>query len=162
MVAPDAPTVTSPRARRLAGLDGIRGPAALYVAINHVFLRAFPGYPVDHAPFWAALAFSLAVAWLIIPQPGNGVPDAKSVLVNGVLVQYLTHAPIVAIVCERILAWRVPEGVRFFLVSQALVLPLRIGFAWGFSALFEAPFRHRRGSSAPARPLHACAEGAPA
>ena len=22
-------------------------------SINHVFLRAFPGYPVDHAPFWA-------------------------------------------------------------------------------------------------------------
>ena len=39
--------------QRLAGLDGIRGLAALYVVINHVFLRAFPGYPVDHAPFWA-------------------------------------------------------------------------------------------------------------
>jgi peptidoglycan/LPS O-acetylase OafA/YrhL len=38
---------------RLAGLDGIRGLAALYVVINHVFLRAFPGSPVDHAPFWA-------------------------------------------------------------------------------------------------------------
>ena len=41
-------------AQRLTGLDGIRGLAALYVVINHVFLRAFPGYPVDHAPFWAA------------------------------------------------------------------------------------------------------------
>src|SRR5581483_1812287 len=39
--------------RRLAGLDGVRGLAALYVVINHVFLRAFPGYPADHAPFWA-------------------------------------------------------------------------------------------------------------
>jgi peptidoglycan/LPS O-acetylase OafA/YrhL len=28
--------------------------AALFVVLNHVFLRAFPGYPVDHAPFWAA------------------------------------------------------------------------------------------------------------
>ena len=44
---------SSARHRRLAGLDGIRGLAALYVVINHVFLRAFPGYPVDHAPFWA-------------------------------------------------------------------------------------------------------------
>src|SRR6476469_1408524 len=34
-------------------LDGLRGLAALYVVVNHVFLRAFPGYPVDHAPFWA-------------------------------------------------------------------------------------------------------------
>ena len=44
----------APRAKRLAGLDGVRGLAALYVVCNHVFLRAFPGYPVDHAPFWAA------------------------------------------------------------------------------------------------------------
>jgi len=42
-----------PRRQRLAGLDGLRGLAALYVVVNHVFLRAFPGYPVDHAPFWA-------------------------------------------------------------------------------------------------------------
>ncbi len=375
--------------KRLAGLDGIRGLAALYVVINHVFIRAFPGYPVDHAPFWAAwfiygrfavvvfivlsgfslalsparhgwrldaigrfaerrarrilpaywgaLAFSLAVAWLIVPQPGNGVPDARSVLVNGLLVQnvvgahspnaafwsmaveaqlylafpllllivrrwggavmvaavgllvvavgvfgphiprvdtfvvqsppdlaalfavgiltagivgaaparrawpwprlalaaatpvlvaiwlqgsvwtldhlywvdlalgpaiacllaalatsqpgggrasllrvldarpirrlgsfsyslYLTHAPIVAIVCVRIVAGRVPEGVPFFLVSLALVLPLTIGFAWGFSAVFEAPFRNRRSSAEvaaePAAPLPRRAEGA--
>src|SRR6478736_6696037 len=40
--------------RRIAGLDGVRGLAALYVVVNHIFLRAFPGYPVDTAPFWAA------------------------------------------------------------------------------------------------------------
>ena len=135
-----------PQRHRLIGLDGIRGLAALYVVINHVFLRAFPGYPVDHAPFWAAwliygrfavvvfivlsgfslalaparhrwrldgisrfarrrvlrilpaywaaLAFSLAVAWLIVPQPGHGMPDAKSVVVNGLLLQNLVGAPI--------------------------------------------------------------------
>ena len=368
--------------KRLAGLDGIRGLAALYVVINHVFLRAFPGYPVDHAPFWAgwfiygrfavvvfivlsgfslalsparhgwrldavsrfaqrrarrilpaywaALAFSLAVAWVIVPQPGNGVPDAKSVLVNGLLVQnvvgahtpnaafwsmaveaqlyiafpllllmvrrwsgtvmvaivgvvvaavgifgphiagvdtfviqsppdlaalfavgilaagivgassarrswpwpwlalaaaipvlltvvlegsvwtldhlywvdlalgpaiacllaglatghpvpllraldtrpmrrlgsfsyslYLTHAPIVAIVCERIVAGRVSTGVPFFLASLALVLPLTIGFAWAFSTVFENRIRQRRGRSEPARPTPPrAAEGA--
>jgi peptidoglycan/LPS O-acetylase OafA/YrhL len=379
--------VTAPNPdKRLAGLDGIRGLAALYVVINHVFLRAFPGYPVDHAPFWAAwfiygrfavvvfivlsgfslalsparhgwrlgavgrfaqrrarrilpaywaaLAFSLVVAWLIVPQPGNGVPDAKSVLVNGLLAQnivgahspnaafwsmaveaqlyiafpllllmvrrwgagamlaavaavvvavgvfgphiprldtfvvqsppdlaalfavgiltagivgaaparqawpwprlalaaatpvlalvwwqgsvwtldhlywvdlalgpaiacllaalatsrpaplvrvldtrpirslgscsyslYLVHAPIVAIVCERIVAGRIPQGVPFFLVSLALVLPLAISFAWGFSKVFEAPFQRRRTASAPepapepARPLPRRAEG---
>jgi peptidoglycan/LPS O-acetylase OafA/YrhL len=41
-------------ADRIVGLDGIRGLAALFVVLNHVFLRAWPGYPVDHAPFWAA------------------------------------------------------------------------------------------------------------
>ena len=115
------------------------------MVVNHVFLRAFPGYPVDRAPFWAgwfiygrfavvvfivlsgfslglsparhgwrldgvsrfarrralrilppyyaALAFSLAVAWLIVPPPGQGLPDAKSVVVNGLLVQNLIGAP---------------------------------------------------------------------
>jgi peptidoglycan/LPS O-acetylase OafA/YrhL len=38
---------------RVAGLDGIRGLAALFVVLNHVFERAWPGFPVDHAPLWA-------------------------------------------------------------------------------------------------------------
>src|ERR1700759_3011398 len=42
-----------PRPRRLAGLDGLRGLAALYVVVYHVSLRAFPGYPYEGAPFWA-------------------------------------------------------------------------------------------------------------
>ena len=131
--------------RRLAGLDGVRGLAALFVVVNHVFLRAFPGYPVDNAPFWAgwfiygrfavvvfivlsgfslalapvrrgwrldgvsrfarrralrilpaywaALIFSLAVAWLVVPPPGEALPDLRSVLVNGLLVQNLVSAP---------------------------------------------------------------------
>jgi peptidoglycan/LPS O-acetylase OafA/YrhL len=115
------------------------------VVINHIFLRAFPGYPVDNAPawagwfiygrfavvvfivlsgfslslaparhgwrldgisrfayrrarrilpaYWAALALSLAVAWLIIPPPGQALPTTKTVLVNGFLVQNITGAP---------------------------------------------------------------------
>jgi peptidoglycan/LPS O-acetylase OafA/YrhL len=142
---PDNARPESPVTRgRLAGLDGIRGLAALYVVVNHIFERTFPGYPADHAPWWAgwfiygrfavvvfivlsgfslalsparhgwrldsvfrfagrrarrilpayfaALAFSLAVAWLVIPQPGQGKPDTRSVLVNGLLVQNLVHA----------------------------------------------------------------------
>ena len=42
--------------RRLAGLDGIRGLAALFVVVNHIFLSAFPGHLVDRAPFWAGWA----------------------------------------------------------------------------------------------------------
>lgn len=131
--------------QRLAGLDGIRGLAALYVVMNHIFLRTFPGYPADNAPawagwliygrfavvvfivvsgfslslaparhgwrldgvsrfayrrarrilpaYWAALALSLAVAWLIIPPPGQANPTTKTVLVNGFLVQNITGAP---------------------------------------------------------------------
>ena len=131
--------------QRLSGLDGIRGLAALYVVVNHIFLRTFPGYPHDRAPFWAgffiygrfavvvfivlsgfslalsparhgwrldsvfrfagrrarrilpayfaALAFSLAVAWLVVAPPGEGAPDTRSVVVNGLLVQNLVRAP---------------------------------------------------------------------
>src|SRR6476469_1076180 len=134
-----------PPRQRLAGLEGLRGLAALFVVVNHVFLRAFPGYPVNRAPFWAAwfiygrfavvvfivlsgfslalsparhgwrldgvgafarrrarrilqaywaaLAFSLVVAWLVVAPPGDGVPGAKSALVNGLLVQNLVGAP---------------------------------------------------------------------
>ncbi|MGI9007664.1 MAG: acyltransferase family protein [Streptosporangiaceae bacterium] len=47
-----APTATG--AGRVVGLDGIRGLAALFVVLNHIFERAWPGYPADPAPFWAA------------------------------------------------------------------------------------------------------------
>jgi peptidoglycan/LPS O-acetylase OafA/YrhL len=131
--------------KRLSGLDGIRGLAALYVVFHHILERTFPGYPADHAPWWAgwfiygrfavvvfivlsgfslalsparhgwrldsvarfagrracrilpaylaALAFSLAIAWLVVPQPGEGGPTGKSVAVNGLLVQNLVQAP---------------------------------------------------------------------
>jgi peptidoglycan/LPS O-acetylase OafA/YrhL len=170
--APGTPAVTGTRPPRLAGLDGIRGLAALYVVLNHVFLRAFPGYPVDHAPFWAAwliygrfavvvfivlsgfslalsparhgwrldglsrfaarrarrilppywaaLAFSLAVAWLVIPQPGHGMPDVKSVVVNGLLVQNLVaaHSPNAAF-------WSMAVEAQLYLLLPLLLLVVR-------------------------------------
>jgi peptidoglycan/LPS O-acetylase OafA/YrhL len=157
---------------RLAGLDGLRGLAALYVVVDHVFLRTFPGYPADHAPFWAgwfiygrfavvvfivlsgfslalaparhgwrldtisryaqrrawrilpaywaALAFSLAVAWVIVPQPGNGVPDAKSVIVNGLLVQNIigAHSPNAAF-------WSMAVEAQLYLLFPLLLLIVR-------------------------------------
>jgi len=158
--------------RWIAGLDGIRGLAALFVVANHVFLRTFPGYPHDNAPFWAApfiygrfavvvfivlsgfslalsparhewqlggvsrfaqrrawrilpaywaaLVFSLAVAWLVVPQPGQGVPGAKSVLVNGALVQNLVGAP-----SPNRAFWSMAVEAQLYLVFPLLLLFVR-------------------------------------
>ena len=143
--------------------------------VNHVFLRAFPGYPVDRAPFWAAwfiygrfavvvfivlsgfslalsparhgwrldgvsrfarrrarrilppywaaLAFSLAVAWLVVPPPGQGVPDAKSVVVNGLLVQNLVGAP-----TPNRSFWSMAVEAQLYVVFPLLLLMVR---RWG-------------------------------
>jgi peptidoglycan/LPS O-acetylase OafA/YrhL len=125
---------------RVAGLDGIRGLAAVFVVLNHIFERAWPEYPAaNHAPFWAAwliygragvaifiilsgfslglgparsrwrlesiatyahrrawrilppywaaLGFSLVVTWYVLAQPHVPVPNGKSVIVYGLLVQ---------------------------------------------------------------------------
>jgi peptidoglycan/LPS O-acetylase OafA/YrhL len=136
----------NPSRGRVGGVDGIRGLAALFVVMNHIFLRAWPGYPVDHAPFWAAgfiygrfavvvfivvsgfslglgparsgwrlgsvarfahrrawrilppywvaLGFSLAMTWYVRAQPGWAMPNGKSVVVYGLLVQNAVPAAI--------------------------------------------------------------------
>jgi len=123
----------------VVGLDGIRGLAALFVVLNHIFERAWQGYPANPAPFWAAwliygrgavaifialsgfslglgparsgwrfksiatyahrrawrilppywaaLGFSLVMTWFVLAQPGWAVPNGKSVVVYGLLVQ---------------------------------------------------------------------------
>jgi peptidoglycan/LPS O-acetylase OafA/YrhL len=164
--------VAGPARPWLAGLDGVRGLAALFVVVNHVFLRAFPGYPVDRAPFWAgwfiygrfavvvfivlsgfslalsparhgwrldgisrfalrrarrilppywaALAFSLAVAWLVVAPPGQGAPGAKSVAVNGLLVQNLVGAP-----SPNRSFWSIAVEAQLYVVFPLLLLIVR-------------------------------------
>jgi peptidoglycan/LPS O-acetylase OafA/YrhL len=156
----------------LAGLDGIRGLAALYVVVNHIFLRAFPGYPAARAPFWAgwfiygrfavvvfivlsgfslalsparhgwrldslsrfahrrirrivpaywaALVFSLAVAWLIVPPPGQGAPDVKAAIVNGALVQNLIHAQ-----SPNRAFWSIAVEAQLYILFPLLLLVVR-------------------------------------
>ena len=168
-----------PRRQRLAGLDGVRGLAALYVVVFHIFLRVFPGYPVDHAPFWAAwfiygrfavvvfivlsgfslalsparhrwrlgatsrfaqrrarrilpaywgaLAFSLAVAWLIIPQPGQGVPNLGSVLANTLLVQNFAPARL-----PNTNFWSMAIEAQLYVAFPLLLLMVR---RWGAVAM---------------------------
>ena len=178
----DAATVTAvaePPRQRLAGLDGLRGLAALFVVVHHVFLRAFPGYPVDRAPwwaawliygrfavvvfivlsgfslalsparhgwrldgvarfarrrarrilpaYWAALAASLAVAWLVVPPPGQPAPDARSVVVNGLLVQNLVDAP-----SPNRAFWSIAVEAQLYVAFPLLLLVVR---RWGAAAM---------------------------
>jgi peptidoglycan/LPS O-acetylase OafA/YrhL len=165
-------TSETPPRRRLAGLDGVRGLAALYVVVYHVTLRAFPGYPDAGAPFWvgwfsygrfavlvfivlsgfslaltparagwrldgiaayvrrrarrilpaywAALAFSLVVAWLVVPQPRSGIPDLASVLVNGLLVQNIVSAP-----SPNTAFWSIAVEVQLYVLLPVLLLMIR-------------------------------------
>jgi peptidoglycan/LPS O-acetylase OafA/YrhL len=71
---------------------------------------------------WAASAFSVAVAWLIVPQPGHGVPDAKSVLVNGLLVQnsVSAHSPNVAF-------WSMAVEAQLYVAFPLLLIVRRWG-----------------------------------
>src|SRR5919197_1544243 len=52
---PSAPAVAAPAPRRarLAGLDGIRGLAALFVVLHHCWLMSYPGYPANTGPVWS-------------------------------------------------------------------------------------------------------------
>ena len=52
---------------------------------------------------------------------------------------YLTHAPIVVVIYERIVADRFGPGVPAFAVTVALAVPLTIAFARLFASVFETP-----------------------
>ena len=43
--------------------------------------------------YWPALVFSIVMAWLFVPQPGEGAPTARSAVVFGLLLQDVTGAP---------------------------------------------------------------------
>ena len=130
--------------KRLVGLDGIRGLAALFVVLHHSWLSSSPVSQLNTGPkwtdwslygrfavavssscpasrwrrpppgalgagrrrqvrapaavailppYWPALAFSLIVAWMLVPQPGQGAPNAKSVLFYGLLIQDVFGSP---------------------------------------------------------------------
>jgi peptidoglycan/LPS O-acetylase OafA/YrhL len=119
--------------------------------------------------FWVDLALGPAIACLLAglatgrPAPLLRLLDARPMRNLGASSYsiYLTHAPIVVIVYEKIVAGRVPQGVPAFVVSIALVLPLTIAFSRVFASVFEPPFVRLRAWSRAARRLHARAEGAP-
>jgi peptidoglycan/LPS O-acetylase OafA/YrhL len=76
-------------------------------------------------PYWAALAFSLLVAWTVIPQPGESVPTIKSVFVDGLLLQDVFGAP-------------TPNGAFWSIAIEAqlyVVFPILIYLVWRYNGL---------------------------
>lgn len=61
--------MTGPRgANRVLWLDGIRGAAAIFVVLHHIWLTTWPGFPTDTGPWWLGwlLYGQLAVAVFIV------------------------------------------------------------------------------------------------
>jgi peptidoglycan/LPS O-acetylase OafA/YrhL len=75
-------TDTTTRYRRITWLDGIRGAAAVFVVLHHMWLAMWPGYPRDLGPPWLGwlLYGHLAVAVFIVV---SGFSLALAPLRNG-------------------------------------------------------------------------------
>lgn len=71
VVEPTAPTPPAsglPEAHRVDWLDGIRGLAAMFVVLHHIWLAAWPAFPRNTGPWWLGwmLYGHLAVAVFIV------------------------------------------------------------------------------------------------
>ncbi len=125
-------------------------------------------WTLDHL-LWIDLALGPAVACLLAglatgrPAPLLRLLDTRPVrnLGQSSYSLYLTHAPIVVLVYEKIVAGRVPQGVPAFVVTLVLVLPLTIAFARVFASVFEIPFLSHRGSPGTAGRRLPRVQGAP-
>ena len=171
---------------RVVGLDGIRGLAALFVVLNHIFERAWPGYPAgNHAPFWAAwliygrggvaifiilsgfslglhparsgwrlksiatyahrrawrilppywaaLGFSLVMSWYVLARPHSPVPNGKSVVVYGLLVQDVFPAR-----TPNLAFWSIAIEVQLYVLLPLLLLLARRVSARAMAGLVAA------------------------
>jgi len=72
-------------------------------------------------PYWAALVFSLIIAWgLQVAQPASTLPNGKSVVVYGLLVQDIFGAPV-----PNGAFWSIAVEAQLYLVFPILLVILR-------------------------------------
>jgi peptidoglycan/LPS O-acetylase OafA/YrhL len=71
-------------------------------------------------PYWAALVFSLIVAWAVVPQPDSAPPNGKSVAVYGLLLQDIVGSP-----SPNGAFWSIAVEAQLYLVFPLLLLLLR-------------------------------------
>ena len=70
----------SPRRGRLAGLDGVRGLAALFVVVHHCWLMSFPGYPANSGPAWTGFlvyGHLAVVVFIVLSGFSLGIAPAR-------------------------------------------------------------------------------------
>jgi peptidoglycan/LPS O-acetylase OafA/YrhL len=158
--------------RRVVGLDGIRGIAALFVVLHHTYLISYPTYPVNSGPwglvwlmyghlavvvfialsgfslgigparrgwqlggkgrfawrrawrilppYWAALVFSLIMCWTVAAEPGSAEPNAKAVVVYGLLLQDVFGSPV-----PNGAFWSIAVEAQLYVVFPLLLVMLR-------------------------------------
>jgi peptidoglycan/LPS O-acetylase OafA/YrhL len=107
----------------------------------------------NHNLFWVDLALGPAIgcflAAVAASPPGIVVRVLDTPPLRGVgsffYSLYLTHVPIVIAVSYGLVPGRVTPGAPTFCVLAAILLPLTVGFARLFAAVFEHPFQPRRG-----------------
>jgi peptidoglycan/LPS O-acetylase OafA/YrhL len=103
--------------------------------------------------FWVDLALGPAIGCLLAaiatdrPKPFVRLLDTAPLRRLGSCSYslYLTHIPIVIAVSYGIIADRLRPGGTMFLVLLAILVPLTVGFARLFAAVFEIPFVRHRG-----------------
>jgi peptidoglycan/LPS O-acetylase OafA/YrhL len=81
-------------------------------------------------PYWAALAFSLAVAWWVVAQPATPEPTAKSVFVHGFLVQDVFGSP-----SPNGAFWSIAIEAQLYILFPLLLLVRR---RWGAAVLLAS------------------------
>jgi peptidoglycan/LPS O-acetylase OafA/YrhL len=85
-------------------------------------------------PYWAALAFSLVIAWTVMPQPGSVPPNAKSVVVYGLLLQDIVGSPV-----PNGAFWSIAVEAQLYLVFPILLIIMRRVGAVAVVATVAAP-----------------------
>jgi peptidoglycan/LPS O-acetylase OafA/YrhL len=68
-------------------------------------------------PYWAALVFSLMIAWAVTPQPHSGPPTGRSVVVYGLLLQDFVVAPL-----PNGAFWSIAVEAELYLIMPLLLL----------------------------------------
>ncbi|SEL56185.1 Peptidoglycan/LPS O-acetylase OafA/YrhL, contains acyltransferase and SGNH-hydrolase domains [Nonomuraea pusilla] len=71
-------------------------------------------------PYWAALLFSLVVAWTLAPQPGQPVPTGKTVVVYGLLLQDVFGSP-----SPNGALWSIAVEAQLYVLFPLLLLAVR-------------------------------------